>query len=174
MSTAFYALNSPTKFTEPRRQAIYRALTAGLTITEACYCAGIHKSTYYEWLATAAEDDAPEQFKSFALNVAKARSHIKERLLDVLIDHAEKGREAQEVTEFSGPDNVVYERRRNVRRSPRDLAAALATLKFLYPNHAEDYSDDGNKDVDANAPIAVHFNLMPPVNNRADTPEEST
>lgn len=109
------------KFEDARLQVLYNALSQGMTIKSACALAGIHQSTYFEWVT-----NKPE----FTELVKRAESEMKERALKVINQAAQNGQwqaaawllERREPNEYGRQDRVRIE---DVRGTAEKLAEKI-------------------------------------------------
>lgn len=69
----------PTKLTSELTNQIVKALHLGAYVETACAAVGIHKDTYYDWLAKA--ERGSKQHKEFSDAVQKAQAQAELRLL---------------------------------------------------------------------------------------------
>ena len=106
-------MGRPTKLTPELQADLVRFLRGGVYVTDACALVGIDQGTYHRWVAKAAEDDAPEEFREFREAVEKARAEAVARnvaLVQKAADHSWQA--AAWWLERSRPDQ--YGRRTNL------------------------------------------------------------
>ena len=127
------------------RDQLLDELRAGLTITDACGQAGIHRDTYYTWL----EDD------DWALECAAARTYPRAQMTNVMIQAALAGdwRPAHAYLKSVAPDEWS-ERREvdiNVSNATSDGDDLVKDMieQLRYELVADNESDDDDDDDDA-------------------------
>ncbi len=83
-------LGRPTKLTAEMQSEIVELLKAGNYIETACAVAGLHKSTFYDWMKIADASTHKNKYTNFSDAVKKAQAWSEARDVAIIARHSEK------------------------------------------------------------------------------------
>jgi len=85
------------KFTRQNRKLIYKALREGLSISTTVDLVGLHRSTYYRWIARGQDNHYP-MHKRFRERVIQIQAQLHKDKLEIIRKVAKGGYKAREQT----------------------------------------------------------------------------
>ena len=83
-------MGRPTKLTAEMQSEIVELLKAGNYIETACAVAGLHKSTFYDWMKIADASTHKNKYTNFSDAVKKAMAWAEARDVAIIARHSEK------------------------------------------------------------------------------------
>jgi hypothetical protein len=98
-------MGRPDLLDSEKADALIKHLSVGNNIETACELAGIGSTTYFRWMQTGAQEDAPERYKEFRERATRARAEAEARNV-VIVQQAARNdwRAAAWYLERSKPD----------------------------------------------------------------------
>ena len=148
------------KLTPEVQEAVCEGVRRGYTYKDSAILAGINIGTLHNW-RTRGEQQRRGRYREFVDALTRANAEIKQKMIDVIRETAERGEETvEEEISYDSAGNVTS-RRTKRSRSPRDARTAI---QFLERRDPEEFGrrvlkHEGSIDTSGYTPpnINIHF-----------------